>query len=297
MAAFCGTCGKPLGSDVKFCGGCGAKASSANAAHATPSAAPSPVINAAPPATGTSALKIVIVLLVVAGAGLAGIGTGVYFYGRNKVAQWQKDHGVSDHARTHTGSGDATLTKEEVSAIILKPVTEIETHGDGSAVYKTATDGYEANIEVENNGGRADAVQSFEAARTVTRRMFGGKAESVPGIGDDALYGAYNVLYVLKGDVVLTIMPPNLQQAAQSEMATNMLSQPLGSDAQKAALEKMSKSMQGDPVAGSLAKPDAMSGAVDLIHHSASETGNEYETKSRLMARQIAEKMLSKMRS
>jgi len=38
-----------------------------------------------------------------------------------------------------------------------------------------------------------------------------------------------------------------------------------------------------------------MSGAVDLIHHSATETGNEYESKSRLMARQLAEKVLSKM--
>jgi len=204
---------------------------------------------------------------------------------------------AAHHARTHGGSGAAALTKEEVSEIILKPVIELETHGDGGAAYKTATQGYEANIEIERKDGRADATQSFEAARMVTKSMFGGKAESVPGIGDDALYGAFNVLYVLKNDVMLTIMPPNLQQAAQSEMATSMLSQPLGSDAQRQALEKMTRSMQGDPVANSLAKPDAVSGAVDLIHHAASESGNEYETKSRLMARQLAEKVLSKMGS
>lgn len=55
--------------------------------------------------------------------------------------------------------------------------------------------------------------------------------------------------------------------------------------------------MQGDPVANSMSKPDAMSGAVDLIRHAANESGDEYETKSRLMARQLAEKLLSKMGS
>jgi hypothetical protein len=310
MAAFCGTCGKPVAGDVKFCGGCGAPTSSSNAAQTAPPSAPSVVINAAPAATGTSALKIILVLLVVAGAGLAAVGTGAYFYGRNKVAQWKKDNGVSGdasgmsvlqaaaaahHARTH-GSGSATLTKEEVSEIILKPVTELEVQSENDTHYKTATPGYEASIEFERKDGTADATQAFQAARMVTK-MAGGKAESVPGIGDDALYGAFNVLFVVKNDVFLTIMPPNLAQQAQAEMTNNMLSQPLGSDAQRAALEKMSQSMKGDPAANSLSKPDAMSGAVDLIRHSATETGNEYETKSRLMARQLAEKVLSRMGS
>jgi hypothetical protein len=290
---------------MKFCGGCGAPAPSSGIAPA-PGAAPPPVINAAPAATGTSALKIVLVILVIAGAGLAAVGTGVYFYGRNKIAQWQKEHGTSGssilqtadaarQARTHEAGGNAFLTKEEVSSIIGKPVTAIEMQSKSDAVYKTATPGFEATIEIERKNDDSDATQSIEAARMVTKKMFGGKAESITGIGDDALYGSFNVLYVRKNDVVLTITPPNLQQAAQAEMTTNMLSQPLGSDAQRQALEKLSQSMKNDPVAGSLSKPDAVSGAVDLIHHSATESGNEYETKSRLMARQLAEKVLSKI--
>jgi len=310
MAAFCGTCGKPVVGDAQFCGGCGARTSSSNAAQTAPPSAPSPVINAAPAATGTSALKIILIFLVIAGAGLAAVGTGAYFYGRNKIAQWKKDNGVADsgngisvlqaaaaaaahHVRSH-GSGSATLTKEEVSAIILKPVTELEMQSEDDAHYKTATPGYEATIEVERKDDAADAKQSFDAARMVTKGA-GGKAESVPGIGDDALYGAFNVLYVIKNDFFLTIMPPNLQQAAQLEEHDKVMSLPMGSDAQRAALEKMAESMKGDPAMGSLSKPDAMSGAVDLIRHSATETGNEYQTKSRLMARQLAEKVLSKM--
>jgi hypothetical protein len=289
---------------VKFCGGCGA-AATPSATVAPPSSAP-PVINAAPKASGTSALKIVLVIIVIAGAGLAAVVTGAYFYGRNKLAQWQKDNGASGagilqtmaaagHGRSHEPDSSAFLTKEEVSSIIGKPVTEIEMQSKSDALYKTATPGYEATVEIERKDDGGDATQAFEAARMVTKRMFGGKAESVPGIGDDALYGAFNVLYVRKNDIVLTITPPNLQQQAQSEMTTNMLSQVPGSDAQRQALEKMSQSMKGDPVAGSLSKPDAMSGAVDLIHHAATESGNEYETKSRAMARQLAEKVLSKM--
>ena len=74
-----------------------------------------------------------------------------------------------------------------------------------------------------------------------------------------------------------------------------MLSKPLGSDDQVKALEKLKDSMKGDPVAGSMSQPDAASGAVDAIQHSATERGNEYETKARLMARQLAEKVLSKI--
>jgi hypothetical protein len=292
MAAFCGTCGKPVAADGKFCGACGAP--NTPAAMAT-----------APAKSGTSVLKVILIILVIGAVGLAALVTGAYFYGRNKLAQWQKDNGVSvasvpptaapQDARTSAAGGAALLTKEEVISIIGKPVTEIEMHGKSDASYKTATPGFEAAIEIDHNHDGAGATQAFEAARTVTKRMAGGKGESIPGLGDDALYGAFNVLYVRKNDVVLTITPPNLQYQAQAEAANNMLAQPLGSDAQRQALEKMSQSMKGDPVAGSMSKPDAMSGAVDLIHHSAAESGNEYETKSRLMARQLAEKVLSKL--
>ena len=40
-----------------------------------------------------------------------------------------------------------------------------------------------------------------------------------------------------------------------------------------------------------------MSGALDMITHAATEHGGEYETKARLMARQMAEKVLAKLGS
>jgi hypothetical protein len=44
-----------------------------------------------------------------------------------------------------------------------------------------------------------------------------------------------------------------------------------------------------------LAKPNAVSGAGDLVQHAASEQGTAYETKARLMARQMAEHVLAKI--
>ena len=137
----------------------------------------------------------------------------------------------------------------------------------------------------------------MEASRLVTRHAFGGKADKIAGLGDDAVYGAMNFLYVRKGDVVMTITPPTVQAAAQAEKMAHIYGQPIGSDAQKKAMDEFSQSMKDDPNAAAAGKPDAISGAVSLITHSATEQGNEYEKKARLMARQIAEKVLSKLGS
>ena len=295
MAAFCGTCGKPIALDGQFCGGCGAPNSA--------SAAQAPVAPVAPVASGTSALKIVVIILLAGGAVLAAAGAGAFYYGRKKVTAWQQDHDVATsvasavarHSASHDSDGAGLLTKEEVSEIIGRPVTEIEMSGKAQAKYKTASPGFEAVIEIERKDGVADATQDIEAARTVTKGMAGGKGDSVAGIGDDAVYGSFNVLFVRRNDVVLTITPPNLQMVAQLEQGQKMFSQKLGSEAQTRELEKLRETMQGDPVAGSMSQPDATSGAVDLIRHSATERGNEYETKARLMARQLAEKTLSKI--
>ena len=294
MAAFCGTCGKPVAPGGKFCGGCGAQTN----------AAPP---YAAPVKSGSSALKVVLVLVLLGGAALVAAAAGVFYFGRNRIAAWRNGGGIAaglpasamavameHHAAAAAFGRAALLTKEEVGSIIGVPVTSIEMSGQSDATYKTETQGLEAGIEIEQKN-EADAVQSMDAARQVTRNAFGGRADKVDGIGDDAVYGAFNVLYVRKSNVFLTIMPPNLQQAAQMEQASKMYAQPLGSEAQVKELEKLKETMKGDPVSGSLAKPDAVSGATDLIHHAAAERGNEYETKARLMARQMAEKVLAKI--
>lgn len=307
MAAFCSSCGKPLAPEGKFCGGCGASSSSGVAqsppAQQTQAIASPP--HPAPVKSGSSALKIFLVVLLLGGAIAVMAAAGAFYYGSKRITEWRKEGRVASllpnssfRASEHHGAGDAggspILTREEVGAIIGVPVTSIEMTGKSDASYKTATLGMEASIEVEQKD-EADAKQSMDAARQVTRNAFGGKADTIAGVGDDAVYGAFNVLYVRKNDVFLTIMPPNLQQVAQMKQYSNMTSQPVGSDGQVKELQKLQEMMKGDPVAGSLAKPDAVSGAVDLIHHAAAERGNEYETKAREMARQMAEKVLSKI--
>ena len=309
MAAFCSSCGKPLAQDSKFCGGCGAVSS--------PGVTPPPAQTAqaianppyaAPVKSGSSALKIFLVVVLVGGAIVVMAAAGLFYYGQKKMTEWRKEGGVASllpdsvraaasgrHGSASAGdAGSALLSKEEVGAIIGVPVTTIEMTGKSDAKYKTAEMGMEASIEVERKD-EADAIQSMDAARQVTRHAFGGKAETIAGLGDDAVYGAFNVLYVRKNDLFLTIMPPNLQQVAQMKQYSNMQSQPMGSDGQAKEIQKLQEMMKGDPVSASLAKPDAMSGAVDLIHHAAAERGNEYETKAREMARQMAEKVLAKI--
>jgi hypothetical protein len=311
MASFCSSCGKPLSGDGRFCGSCGA-ANTPGAAQAVipPVQQATPVVVAVAPAkTGSSVLKILLVIVLLGGAVVVMAAAGAFYYGKKKLAEFRKDSGlaavlpgsgvstpIGNRASTSNDVAQASLlTKEEVGAIIGVPVTSIEMTGKSDASYKTATMGVEAAIEVERKDDEADALQTFAAAKLVTQKMFGGKADPITGLGDEAIYGAYNVLYVRKNDVVLTITPPNLQQAAQMDHYNKMAAAPMGSDAQRAELQKMSENMKNDPVAGSMAKPDAMSGAVDLIQHAASDRGGEYETKARLMARQMAEKVLSKI--
>jgi hypothetical protein len=257
-----------------------------------PSAAPAAFVK-----SGGAGLRTFLAVIVVGGAMLMLVATSACS-GKKGSGVTSLLSGSASGRHSSGSSGDvrsALLSKEEVGAIIGIPVTSIVMSGKSDASYRTATMGMDSSIEVNRTRDEADAIQNMAAARQVTRSAFGGKAEAVAGIGDEALYGAFNVLYVRKNDVFLIVTPPNLQQAAQMAQYTNMTSQPLGSDGQKKAMEKFQETMKGDPTSASLAKPDAMSGAVDLIHHAASEQGTEYETKARAMARQMAEQVLTKI--
>lgn len=100
--------------------------------------------------------------------------------------------------------GRAVLTREEVAAILGSPVTSME----GAATdmeYKTDTLSLETTVGVETQD---DSEQSMVGARKATA-MLGGTPEDVPHLGDEAFFGAMSVLYVRKGDVVITITPPN----------------------------------------------------------------------------------------
>jgi hypothetical protein len=276
MAAFCGACGKPVAAGGKFCGGCGAPNSLKS---------------------GSPALKIVLAVVLLVGAALLIAAGGAFLFGRKKIAELREKSGAASRVLPHStaAGGSALLTMDEVGAIIGVPVTSIKMTGASDASYQTATEGMEAGIEIEHEDGESGAIQSLDAARLVSQKMAGGNGEKIAGLGDDAVYGAFNVLYVRKNDIVLTITPPNLQQAAQLKQVSYMNSQPVGSEEQLKALQKLQEMTKNDPTAASLSKPDAVSGAVDVIQHSAADRGNAYETQARLMARQMAEKVLAKI--
>lgn len=312
MAVYCGKCGSPFGPDAKFCPACGTARTDGAAAAVSaplPQSTPEPA-QSIPAKSGSSALKILAVVLILGFGAVVIAGVGAVYFGKKKFDHWRQGNasatttspdaapGNPSEARSassHSASGSPLLSKEEVGSIIGVPVTSIEMQGRDDAHYKTDTVGMEASIEVEQRGGVDEAIQSMAAARTVTKSAFGGKAAPVVALGDEAVYGAFNVLYVRKNDLFLTIMPPNLKQVAQMKQYNDMTSQPMGSDAQVKSLQKLADMQKGDPAAGSLSKPDAASGAIDLIQHAATEQGDEYETKARAMARQMAEKVLAKI--
>ena len=189
--------------------------------------------------------------------------------------------------------GDAFLTKEEVSAIIGEPVTAMEPSGRNSMTYKTAVMGLQAHIEVEQRRSVADAVQAMQGARTATG-FLGGAPEPVPGLGDEALFGAMNTLYLRKGDSFILVQPPNLQQVAGFK-AYNKMADAKTRDETAKAIEELKETQKNDPAAAGLSAGDATQGALAVVKASAQKTGTPYETDARAMARALAAKVLEKL--
>ena len=190
--------------------------------------------------------------------------------------------------------GDAFLTKEEVSAIIGEPVTAMEPSGRNSMTYKTAVMGLEAHLEVEQRRSVADAVQAMQGARTATG-FLGGAPEPVPGLGDEALFGAMNTLYLRKGDAFILVQPPNLQQVAGFKIMNKVQSLKMGSDEWVKAMEELKQNQEGSPASAGLNGGDATQGALAVVKASAQKTGTPYETDARAMARALAAKVLEKL--
>jgi hypothetical protein len=101
------------------------------------------------------------------------------------------------------------LSKEEVGAILGRTVTSVE----GALTdmgYKTGVVGLEVTVGIEREN---DAQLSMSGARKATG-MLGCTPVDVPNLGEEAFFGAMSVLYVRRGDLVITITPPNLQLVA-----------------------------------------------------------------------------------
>jgi hypothetical protein len=190
------------------------------------------------------------------------------------------------------------VTKEEVGAIIGVPVTTLEINGKSSVTYRTANSAIEAKIEVIRPGDEeaTSAVGMMDFRRAVTCR-FGGDGATAIGVGDDASFGVFNELDVRKGDVILSITPPNLHYAAAHEAYDKMTALRIGSPEWQEAAQKLAQIMKTDPASKSLAQPDTASATGELINHLAAPQATEYETKARAMARALAEKALTKIGS
>jgi hypothetical protein len=191
------------------------------------------------------------------------------------------------------GTADPVLTKEEVAAVLGQPVTTIDGKGT-NLTYKTDVLGLEARVEVEQNHTVKGAVQAMAGARTATR-LLGGVPEAVPGLGDEALFGAMSTLYVRKGSDVITIQPPNLQQVAGFQAYGKVRDAKLGSDEQVKAMEALAQTQKGDPLAAGLEGGDAMQGALAVVKASSTKQGTQYEADARAMAQALAKKLLEKL--
>jgi hypothetical protein len=182
------------------------------------------------------------------------------------------------------------LTREEVTAILGAPVTSME----GAATdmeYKTDTLSLETSVGIEV---QQDSDQAMAGARKATA-MLGGAPEEVPNLGDEAFFGAMSVLYVRKGDNVITITPPNFQQIAAMAAYNKVATAPLGSEEQKKALHDFEQVEKNDPLKVGLSSPDATQGALTTIAAVSRKQGTPDEEHGRAVAVALASKVVSKL--
>lgn len=211
--------------------------------------------------------------------------------------------GKSPSVATATMSGAATsdnssgrrsstplLTKEEVGAILGNTVTSVEGAATDMA-YKTAVVGLEVTIGLEREN---DPQLAMSGARKATG-MLGGTPEEVPNLGEEAFFGAMSVLYVRRGDMVITITPPNLQLAAGVAAYDKMAEAKLGSPQQLQALKELQQVEKTDPLMAGLKQSDDMQGAVAVINASSKKQGTSFETQARAIGVALATKVLAKL--
>ena len=147
MASFCSGCGFPQNAGVAFCANCGARQQAAASAAPAPQAVP-PMMAAAPAKSG-SGLKIVLVLVaILAVAGITVIGGVLYMAHRVKeaVVDKAKAYGVelpstTEHSSAtprHIPKGCGVLSASEVSSLIGQPIERAEPQSNGCAYFGPA---------------------------------------------------------------------------------------------------------------------------------------------------------------
>jgi hypothetical protein len=157
--------------------------------------------------------------------------------------------------------------------------------------YKTDVIGLEATIGIESSN---DAVGTINGARKATG-MLGGTAEDVPNLGDEAFFGAMSILYVRKGDTVITVTPPNLQLVAATAAYGKVTDAKMGSAEQAKAMQDLTRIEKTDPMMAGLKSGDDVQGALATVAAASKKQGTTYETQAREMGLALAAKVLSKL--
>lgn len=194
------------------------------------------------------------------------------------------------HAAGRQEAGRGVLTQEEVSAILGQTVTSAE-GAVTNMEYKTATLSLETTVGIEHEN---DSEGSMAGARQATG-MLGGTPEDVPHLGDDAFFGAMSVLYVRKGDTVITIEPPNYQQIGAMAAYGKMAEAKMGSPEQAQAMTDFMKTEKHDPLLAGLKGGDDTQGALTTIAAVSKKQGTPEELKGRAVAIALATKVLAKL--
>ena len=194
----------------------------------------------------------------------------------------------TSHSAQNRGHG--VLTREEVTAILGAPVTSME-GAVGDMEYKTDTLSLETSVGIET---QEDSSQAMAGARKATT-MLGGSPEEVPNLGDEAFFGAMSVLYVRKGDNIITITPPNFQQIAAMAAYNKVTAAPLGSDEQKKAMQDFQRVEKNDPLKAGLSGTDAVQGALATVAAVSRKQGTPDEDHGRAVAMALASKVVSKL--
>jgi hypothetical protein len=185
-----------------------------------------------------------------------------------------------------TGSG--VLTKEEVGAILGQPVTAVEGKNK-HLTYKTESIYVETTIEVDQR----DAIEAMVGARKATS-MLGGTPEAVPGLGDEAFFGAMSTLYVRKGDSIALIQAPNYAVQAQAK-AMEKVQNAKGADEMQKAMEELQQLSKNDPTKAGLQGGDATQGAMAVVNAASKKQGTGAEAQTRAMAVALATKLMEKL--
>ncbi len=186
--------------------------------------------------------------------------------------------------------GRGVLTREEVTAILGAQVTSME----GAATdmqYKTDTLSLETTVGIES---QEDSDQAMAGARKATA-MLGGTPEEVRNLGDEAFFGAMSILYVRKGDSLITITPPNFQQIAAMAAYNKVAAAPLGSADQLKALHELDRVEKNDPLKPGAFISDATQGTLTTIAAVSRKQGTPDEERGRAVAVALASKVVSKL--